>query len=135
MESKASALGITAAKKTRDARNATTGVQSFSFTRWTEKYGSYKTIQRFFYKRINWGKLRWLFTRHHLLDQKGVVLIAGDDVVVTKSGKKTYGLGRFFSSLYSSTVPSICFLSLSLISVEHRRSYPLMMEQVIAFPD
>lgn len=58
-------------------------------------------------------------------------MIAGDDVVVTKSGKNTYGLGRFFSSLYSSTVPSICFLSLSLISVEHRRSYPLMMEQVI----
>ena len=60
-----------------------------------------------------------------------MVLIAGDEVVVTKSGKKTYGLGRFFSSLYGKAVPSRCFLSLSLISVKQHRSYPLIMEQVI----
>jgi putative transposase len=28
-------------------------------------------------------------------------------------------------------VPSLCFLSLSLISVRHRASYPVMMEQVV----
>jgi putative transposase len=51
-------------------------------------------------------------------------------VVVTKSGKMTYGLDRFFSSLYGKTVPGLCFLSLSLLSVKRRTSYPVLTEQV-----
>src|SRR5258705_4186850 len=35
----------------------------------------------------------------------------------------------FFPSLYGKTVPGLCFLSLSLISVKRRTSYPVMMEQ------
>ena len=63
-----------------------------------------------------------------LLDD--VILMGGDDVVVTKSGKQTYGLDRFFSSLYGKRVPGLDFLSLSLISVKRRTSYPVMMEQL-----
>jgi putative transposase len=48
---------------------------------------------------------------------------------VTKSGKQTYGLDRFFSSLYGKRVPGLGFLCLSLISVKRRTSYPVMMEQ------
>jgi putative transposase len=59
-----------------------------------------------------------------------VLLAGGDEVVVTKSGKKTYGLDRFFSSLYGTTVPGLCFLSLSLMSVKRRTSYPVIMEQI-----
>jgi hypothetical protein len=51
--------------------------------------------------------------------------------VVTKSGKKTYGLDRFFSSLYGKPVPGLSFFSLSLISVKARTSYPVMMEQIV----
>jgi len=58
-------------------------------------------------------------------------LLAGDEVIVTKSGKKTYGLNRFFSSLYGKTVPGLCFLSLSLISVQRRCSYPLRLEPIV----
>jgi len=115
-----------------DAMLSMTGrITMLGLSRWTEKSGSYRTIQRFFYTRINWAKLRWLFIRRHLIDPEDVVLISGDEVVVTKSGKKTYGVGRFFSSLYGKTVPSICFLSMSLISVKQHRSYPIIMEQVI----
>jgi len=106
-------------------------ITMLGISRWTEKYGSYRTIQRFFYSQLNWGQIRWLFIRRHLLDPEDVILIGGDEVVVTKSGKKTYGLGRFFSSLYGKVVPSLSFLSLSIISVKHHRSYPLMMEQII----
>ncbi|OAD22645.1 transposase [Candidatus Thiomargarita nelsonii] len=114
-----------------EAMLAMTGrITMIGISRWTEKYGSYRTIQRFFYSQIDWRKLRWLFTRRHLIDHEDVVLIAGDEVVVTKSGKKTYGLGRFFSSLYGKTVPSRSELSLSLISVKQHRSHPIMMEQV-----
>lgn len=115
-----------------EAMLAMTGrITMLGISRWTERYGSYRTIQRFFYSQINWGKLRWLFTRRHRIEPEEVVLIAGDEVVVTQSGKKTYGLGRFFSSLYGKAVPSLCFLSLSLISIKPHRSYPIMMEPVI----
>jgi len=56
--------------------------------------------------------------------------MSGDHVVVTKAGKATYGLDRFFASLYGKAVPGLCFLSLSLLSVKRRTSYPVVTEQV-----
>ena len=99
-------------------------------SRWSGKGGSYRTIQRFFNTSLNWCHLNWLLIRHHVLDADDVVLMSGDHVVVTKSGKMTYGLDRFFSSLYGKTVPGLCFLSLSLLSVKRRTSYPVMTEPV-----
>jgi putative transposase len=92
--------------------------------------GSYRTIQRVFNTSLHWCQLNWLLIRHHLLDADDVVLMSGDHVVVTKSGKTTYGLDRFFSSLYGKAVPGLCFLSLSLLSVKRRTSYPVVTEQV-----
>jgi putative transposase len=78
--------------------------------------------------------LQWVVIRHHLLDQGDTIWAAGDHVVVTKAGKKTYGLDRFFSSLYGKAVPGLCCLSLSLISVKRRMSYPALTEQVAKAP-
>lgn len=58
------------------------------------------------------------------------MVAAGDEVIVTKSGKCTHGLDRFFCSLYSKVVPGLGFLSLSLISVKRRVSYPIVIEQL-----
>lgn len=99
-------------------------------SRWSGKGGSYRTIQRLFTTPLDWLALNWLLIRHHLWDGDDIALISGDHVVVTKSGKTTYGLDRFFSSLYGKTVPGLCFLSLSLLSVKHRTSYPVVTEQV-----
>jgi len=100
-----------------EAMIAMTGrVTMQGISRWTEDYGSYRTIQRFFYTKIDWLKLRWLFVKKHLIDKDDVILIAADEVVVSKSGKKTHGLGYFFSSLYGKAIPSISFLCISLIS-------------------
>ena len=66
-------------------------------SRWSGKGGSYRTIQRFFTTSLNWCHLQWLLIRQHLLDADDVVVMSGDHVVVTKSGKTTYGLDRFFS--------------------------------------
>jgi hypothetical protein len=85
-------------------------------SRWTDKGGSYRTVQRFFYTVIPWALLFWLFIRQHLLSHDDVYLMAGDECVVTKSGKKTHGLDRFFSSLYGKPIPSVCFFTLSLVS-------------------
>jgi hypothetical protein len=103
-------------------------------SRWTTKGGSYRTLQRFFYTPMNWVTLQWMLICHHLLDAGDTILAAGDHVVVTKAGKKTYGLDRFFSSLHGKAVPGLCFLSLSLISVQRRTSYPALTEQVEKVP-
>jgi putative transposase len=99
-------------------------------SRWSGKGGSYRTIQRLFNTPLNWLQLNWLLIRHHLWDGDDVILMSGDHVVVTKSGKTTHGVDRFFSSLYGKAVPGLCFLSLSLLSVKHRMSYPVVIEQV-----
>jgi putative transposase len=99
-------------------------------SRWSNKGGSYRTIQRLFNTPLDWLQLNWLLIRHHLWDADDVALMSGDHVVVTKSGKTTHGLDRFFSSLYGKAVPGLCFLSLSLLSVKHRISYPMVTEQV-----
>jgi len=100
-------------------------------SRWTEKGGSYRTIQRFFNAKITWCKVNWIFIRHNLLSNDNKIAIAGDETVVTKSGKKTYGIDRFFSSIYSKPVSGISFFSISLLNIKERASYPVLMEQII----
>jgi putative transposase len=104
-------------------------VTMLNISRWTDEGGSYRTIQRFYNSHIAWAKVNWIFVRHHLLDPSDTILIGGDETVVTKAGQKTYGLERFFSSLYGKPVSGLSFFSLSLISVKGRTSYPIMMEQ------
>jgi hypothetical protein len=106
-------------------------VTMLGLSRWTDQGGSYRTIQRFFNTVIAWSQVQWFFIRHHLLEAEDTILIAGDESVVTKSGRKTFGLDRFFSSLYGKSVPGIAFFGISLISIKHRVSHPVMMEQVI----
>lgn len=106
-------------------------VTMLGLSRWTVSGGIYRTVQRFFNTTLAWGPIHWLIIRHYLLDREGMMVLGGDEVVVTKSGKKTRGLDRFFSSLYGKAVPGLCFLSLSLISVSRRCSYPLWLEPVV----
>ena len=102
-----------------------------NISRWTTEGGSYRTVQRFFNTVLPWSKLCWVFFRAHLFDPESVYILAGDESIVGKSGSSTYGLWRFFSSVHSKTIPSLAFLCLSLVSVKQRRSYPLVMEQVV----
>ena len=105
-----------------EALLAMTGrITMLSISRWAGKGGSYRTIQRFFMSNIQWDALNWAIIKRSL-SVEGVILAAGDATTVTKSGKKTYGLGRFFSSIYSRAVPGIAFQTLSLIDVTTRLS-------------
>lgn len=106
-------------------------ITMLGISRWSEKGGSYRTIQRFFNKNIAWLSLNWKLIQATLEKDKGVILIAGDATTVTKSGKTTYALGKFYSSIYGRSVPSISFQSISLISVNTRKSWPIMMEQMM----
>ena len=106
-------------------------VTMLGISRWTGDGGSYRTVQRFFATVIPWATLFWLFFSTHLFDADDVYLLAGDETVVTKSGKHTPGLDRFFASLYSKPVPGLAFFTLSLLSTKQRRSFPIAVEQVV----
>jgi putative transposase len=106
-------------------------VTMLGLSRWTERGGSYRTVQRFFYTIIPWAQVFWVFFREHLLDRQDTYLLAGDECVVTKAGEKTFGLDCFFSSLLKKVVPGLSFFSLALISTRQRRSYPVCVAQMI----
>jgi putative transposase len=106
-------------------------VTMLGLSRWTEKGGSYRTIQRFYNTVIAWGQISWAFFRQHLLDRLDIYLVAGDECVITKAGEKTYGLDRFFSGLLKRTIPGLSFFVFSLVSVKQRRSYPMVVEQIV----
>ena len=107
------------------------GVTMRNISRWTSKGGSYRTIQRFYNTLLPWGTLCWVFFREHLFDPESVYLLAGDESVVSKSGDETHGLSRFFASTYGKTIRGLAFFALSVISVKKRRSYPMLMEQIV----
>ncbi len=110
-------------------------VTMLGMSRWTDKGGSYRTSQRFFTTAIPWALVFWTFFRHQLFNPDEVYLLAGDESIVTKSGQKTYGLDRFFSGLYGKPVPGLSFFALSRVSIEERRSYPIMVEQQVRSAD
>lgn len=100
-------------------------------SRWSEKGGSYRTLQRLYHSQIDWLQLHWTFLKTHLVSPDKVYLLAGDEVVEAKAGKKTHGVGRFYSGLAQQVIPSIAVLALSLVDVESRQSYPLSVKQIM----
>src|SRR5256886_9093653 len=106
-------------------------VTMLGISRWAGKGGSYRTVQRLFTQALPWAMLFWVFFRQHVYRPGDVYLLAGDEVVVTKAGKHTYGLDRFFSSLYGKPIPGLAFFAFSLVSVQARRAFPVRVEQVV----
>jgi hypothetical protein len=106
-------------------------VTMLGLSRWAGQGGSYRTVQRFFSTVIPWATLFWVFFRQHVYRPGDVYLVVGDEVVATKAGKHTHGLDRFFASLYGQPVPGLAFFTLSLVSIQQRRSFPLHIEQVV----
>jgi putative transposase len=106
-------------------------ITQLGLSRWTEKGGSYRTIQRFFHAEIDWTQVQWLFFQRFLYRPETVYLLAGDESVVSKSGKHTFGIGWFFSSIFHTVIPGLSFFSMALIDVNKRRAYPLCVQQVV----
>src|SRR5258708_22243931 len=106
-------------------------ITQLGISRWTDKGGSCRTIQRFFHTDIDWLLVQWAFFVRFVYDPAGVYLLAGDETVISKSGKHTFGLDRFFSSLAERSIPSIACFSLALLHVGKRQAYSLSNEQVL----
>jgi putative transposase len=93
-----------------EAMMAMTGrVTMRGLSRWAEKGGSYRTVQRFFKEEMGWPTLRWQLIKQHLTGTKSVWLMVGDEVTVTKSGKETHGLGVFFLRFTTRRSPACAF--------------------------
>lgn len=106
-------------------------ITMLGLSRWSEKGGSYSTIKRFFNAKIDWLSINWIIIKSHLIKKDSIYILAGDEVIVKKSGKKTYGLSRFYSSIDNKVVKSIGFLHLTLIDVNKRKAYPLSTQQIL----
>ena len=99
--------------------------------RWAGKGGSSRTVQRFFSPVIPWALLLGVFFRHHVYGPDDVSLAAGEAVVVPNAGKSTHGLARFLASWYGKPGPGRACFTVSLVSVQQRRAFPMRVAQVV----
>jgi hypothetical protein len=113
------------------ALSMTGRVTMLGVSRWAESGGSYRTVQRLYHTVIPWGLAFWVLFHAYLWDADETYLLAGDECVVNKSGRKTYGLSHFFSSIYGKLVPGVSFFTLALVGIGERRSYPVLVEQMV----
>jgi hypothetical protein len=100
-------------------------------SRWTEKGGSYRTIQRLYHRVLPWTAIHWLFFRQRFLKLEDEYIVAGDEVVVSKAGQQTYGLDRFFSGVEQQVIPSLSFFTFALVNVRDAQSSPLQVTQTV----
>lgn len=84
-------------------------VTMLGISRWTGEGGSYRTIQRFFNSKISWRHLNWNLLRRWVVQEGEAYLLLGEETVVTKAGKMTHGIDRFFSSIFGRPVPGLAF--------------------------
>ena len=106
-------------------------ITMLGLSRWADKGGSYRTIQRWYQTELPWEMLHWTLFLKSLLKLSDEYLLAGDETVIGKAGKETHGLDRFFSGLKKQVIPGLSFFVLSLVSVEEAHSYPLEINQVV----
>jgi putative transposase len=106
-------------------------ITMLGLSRWTEKGGSYRTIQRLYHSVLPWKAIQWLFFRKRFLKPEDEYIVAGDEVVVSKAGKKTHGLDRFFSGVQQQVIPSLSFFAFSLVNVREEQSYPMQATQTV----
>jgi putative transposase len=106
-------------------------ITMLGLSRWTEKGGSYRTIQRFYHTQIPWVTLQWKLFRSCFLEPGDEYIAAADESVVSKAGKQTFGLDRFFAGLQQRVIPGLSFFVFSLVNVREGHSYPLQVMQTV----
>ena len=106
-------------------------ITQLGIARWADKGASYRTLHRFFHADIDWLQIKWLFFVLFLYVAGDTYLLVGDETVLKKAGKQTFGLDRFFSSMADKVVPGVAFFAFALVSTQKRQAYTLCAEQVV----
>src|SRR5712691_4325836 len=106
-------------------------ITMLGLSRWAGTGGSARTVQRLFSPVLPWAMLFWVFCRQHGPGPADVYCVAGEAGIVTQAGQPTQGLDRCCARLYGTPVPGLAGFPLSLGSVQHRRSLPMRIAQVV----
>jgi putative transposase len=109
-------------------------VTMLGLSRWSRGGGSYRTLQRGYNQAYPWSAIHWEMVKAQGVQADKVYILAADDVVVSKAGKATHGVGRFYSSLAQRCIGSVAFLSVALLDVAERQAYPLQVIQHLPKP-
>ncbi len=106
-------------------------------TRSLARYSSYslRTLFRFLRQDHEWIKLRLLLLKAFVFQEGQHFIAAIDEVVEGKSGKESFGLSRFYSSIAGKPIAGVCFFGFSLIEVNKRCSYFMGAHQVVYTPE
>lgn len=105
-----------------------------NIARWSGKGASYRSIQRLFAQPIDWLQLNLLLLKGIVSDQSDDpkrYALAFDEVVEDKSGKKTFGLSWFYSSIAGKVIRSISHHVVSLVDMKKEDSFVLHYEQTV----
>ena len=107
------------------------GVTMQNISRWIgTKGGSYSSIQRFYNSSIDWMGINVaLFYQFYYLPGR-VYLLCADETVEDKVGKRAYGIGWFYSSIFGVPIRGICVLGLSVIDRVCSKSWLLGHKQL-----
>jgi len=102
-------------------------------TRSLSRYSHYslRTLFRFFKHDHDWVAIRLRFLKAFVFQQPRHLIAAVDEVVEAKSGKHSFGLSKFYSSIAQKPVSGICFFCLSFIDVQRACCYMVGLEQVV----
>ncbi len=79
---------------------------------------------------LEWDKALQPFwqTRHH--DPSTPNILIADETVISKSGKTTHGLDRFYSSMASKPIPGVAVFTIAMANAGQRETIPISFDQV-----
>jgi putative transposase len=100
-----------------------------SLSRYSDQ--SLRSWFRFLSDSHDWSAIRVQLFGYFVFDSKRTYIYVADESVEGKSGKSSFGLGKFYSSAAGKTIDGICFFCLSLVDVASNTSYMLGVEQVV----
>lgn len=109
------------------------GVTMKNISRWTSRGCSYRTIQRFFASPVDWLGMNMILFRTIVLGipSGSRYVLAVDEVVEKKAGKKTWGVNWFYSSTAGKVIRSVSNHVISLVDTEKEYSFALTHQQTI----
>lgn len=112
------------------------GVTMKNIARWTSKGGSYRNIQRFFSVSFDWLALNLLLFELCYLSKADAesaerYMLAFDEVVEDKAGKKTHGVNWFYSSIIGKVIRAVSYHLVSIVDTQKDESFVLNHRQTV----
>ncbi len=112
------------------------GVTMKNISRWTGKGGSYRNVQRLFSVSLDWLALNLLLFELCYLSKPDAesserYMLAFDEVVEDKAGKKTHGINWFYSSILGKVIRAVSYHVVSIIDTQKEESFVLNHRQTV----